>query len=348
MALIDLWKSDRTQFDGKQVHQIIAFAGAGRLLDGSPASHEFREFLLLIGSALLIRFVDDCLLSKFDGSGLALQDIVNEIGRRLGFSVKPGRYRGAAGQIGFDGIWRVDGERSIIVEVKTTDAYRMDLNTFAGYRKSLARSGEIIEDQSSILIVVGRDDTGDMEAQIRGSRHAWDIRLISVDGLIRLLKLKEVINDPGITEKMWTILVPREYTKVDGIIEVVFSTAEEVQRDEELEQVERSTEDEQTGPQFVPVSFHDACIVRLEQWLKTPLVKRSRTTFLAPEGQLAVVCAVSREHEHGSNVSYWFAFHPHQKDFIELAATSYVCFGCGSERQLLAIQGRSSSRGWRA
>src|SRR5260370_23026478 len=111
MALIDLWKRDRTQFDGKQVHQIIAFAGAGRLLDESPASLEFREFLANIGSSLLIRFADDCLDSKFDGSGLALQDIVNEIARRLGFSVTPGRYRGTTGQIGFDGIWGAKGDR---------------------------------------------------------------------------------------------------------------------------------------------------------------------------------------------------------------------------------------------
>jgi hypothetical protein len=34
MALIDLWNSNRSQFDDKQVHQIIGFAGSGKLLDG--------------------------------------------------------------------------------------------------------------------------------------------------------------------------------------------------------------------------------------------------------------------------------------------------------------------------
>jgi hypothetical protein len=51
----------------------------------------------------------------------------------------------------------------------------------------LITSGQLKEDQSSILIVVGREDTGDLEAQIRGSRHAWDVRLISVDALLRLM-----------------------------------------------------------------------------------------------------------------------------------------------------------------
>jgi len=35
-----------------------------------------------------------------------------------------------------------------------------------------------------VLIVVGRQDTGELEAQIRGSRHAWDIRLISAEALL--------------------------------------------------------------------------------------------------------------------------------------------------------------------
>jgi len=139
MALVDLWKTNRAQFDEKQVHQVIAFAGSGKLLDGSLTSKEFREYLSIVGSSHLIRYADQCLTTKFDGSGLALQDIVNELGRRLGFEVTGGRYRGATGQNGYDGLWQFDGGRSIVVEVKTTDAYRMDMNVFAAYRKGLIK-----------------------------------------------------------------------------------------------------------------------------------------------------------------------------------------------------------------
>lgn len=31
-----------------------------------------------------------------------------------------------------------------------------------------------LRDGSEALIIVGRSDTGDLEAQVRGSRHAWD------------------------------------------------------------------------------------------------------------------------------------------------------------------------------
>ena len=42
MALVDLWMSSQDQLRQKHVQQIIAFAGDGRLLDGSEASNEFR------------------------------------------------------------------------------------------------------------------------------------------------------------------------------------------------------------------------------------------------------------------------------------------------------------------
>jgi len=102
-----------------------------------------------------------------------------------------GRYRGATNANGFDGLWTTDDGDAILVEVKTTDAYRVSLETTAGYRRKLIRGGEIAEDKSSILYIVGRDDTGDLEAQVRGSRHAWDVRLISVGALLRLLRIKE-------------------------------------------------------------------------------------------------------------------------------------------------------------
>jgi hypothetical protein len=72
------------------------------------------------------------------------------------------------------------------VEVKTTDTYRIDLDTLAGYRRALIQGGSITEERASLLIVVGREDTGDLEAPIRGLWHAWDMRLISVDALMRL------------------------------------------------------------------------------------------------------------------------------------------------------------------
>ncbi len=262
MSLLALWERSRSQLEDKHIQQIIAIAGAGRLLDAGDTSKEFREFLSSIPSSLLSRYAEQCLIGRFEGSGLALQDVVNQIGRRLGFQVEDGRYRGSSGQIGHDGLWRSSFGNEIIVEVKTTDAYRIALDSIAAYRKRLIQDGQVAETKSSILIVVGRQDTGDLEAQIRGSRHAWDVRLVSVDALARLMLLKEAVEDPQMLKKVSEVLVPQEFTRVDGIIDLVFSAAEEVRQEVEGVELEEDLTKGQNKkvPQFVPVDFHAACV----------------------------------------------------------------------------------------
>jgi hypothetical protein len=107
-------------------------------------------------------YAGQCLTSSFHDSGLALQDIVNQAGRRLGFKVEDGRYRGTAGEVGFDGIWRTAEGDAILAEVKTTDVYRLSLETTATYRRDLIKKGALPEESSSILYVVGRSGTASM------------------------------------------------------------------------------------------------------------------------------------------------------------------------------------------
>ena len=90
-----------------------------------------------------------------------LQDLVNEFGRRLDYKVENGLYQGKSNAIGFDGLWFDSDAHCILVEVKTTDAYRINLDTITGYRDDLITSGKITAN-SSVLIVVGRQDTGDL------------------------------------------------------------------------------------------------------------------------------------------------------------------------------------------
>jgi hypothetical protein len=350
MALIDLWNSARSSIQDKHVQQVIGFSGNGKLADTNETSREFREYLSYIPSEVLIRYANDCLTSSFDQSGFALQDIVNQIGKRLSFDVIDGAYRGRKGAIGFDGIWKSNTGADIVVEVKTTDAYRIDLDTIAQYRSNLIKVGRISERKSSILIVVGRQDTGDLEAQIRGSRHAWDVRLISVEALIRLMQLKEKTEDADFLRKITTILTPREYTKVDEIIDLVFSTAEELSIDTAeqafiqqgiddvlpAQTVAASTNGVEPAP-TVPdqpnrASFQAECIARVSEKLGAALVKQSRTTYRTPDDDLAVSCAVSKEYRRSGRSYYWFAFHPEQQAKLERAAKAYAVFGCGSEQ----------------
>jgi len=82
-----------------------------------------------------------------------------------------------------------------------------------------------------MLVVVGRQDTGDLEAQIRGSRFAWDMRVISVDALLRMLKLKEEVEDPSLLKRIHNILIPHEFTRLDPIIEIAFAAVADVNFD---------------------------------------------------------------------------------------------------------------------
>lgn len=343
MSLTNIFHDNPESLEGKGVKQIIAFAGDGTLKDGNETSEDVREYLTLISSDVLARYTDEC-MSAFPDSGMVLQDLINEIGRRLGFKATNGRYRGHKGAIGNDGLWIAPSGIELVIEVKTTDAYRIDLNTIANYAKRLNEEG-VTKGVPSVLIVVGRADTGDLEAQVRGSKHAWDMRLISVDGLVRLMMLKESLDDPKTLAQIHQLLLPREFTKLDGIVDLVFSTAEDAMGSQDLtEGVNVSAEKdsvpagtEEAGPKFSPVSFNAEVAKNVSEKLGLPLLKRTRATFSSPDESTVVVCSVSKEYGEGKKSGYWFAFHPHQKQQLEAAIKGYVAFGCGSASRVFLI-----------
>src|SRR5439155_12080234 len=188
--LMSLLKNDPFQIDRLSVQQIIALCGNGKLTDNSECSRDFREYLQIAKSTDLLRYQRTCLESSFERSGNVLQDVVNELGRRLDYTVENGLYQGRQNAVGFDGIGADPGGHTIVVEVKTTDAYRINLDVLGDYREELIQSGKIASG-ASILLIVGRQDTGDLEAQVRGSRHAWTVRIISADALGKLVTVKE-------------------------------------------------------------------------------------------------------------------------------------------------------------
>jgi hypothetical protein len=158
---------------------------------------------------------------------------------------------------------------------------------------------------------------------------------------VSLLAVKEELEDPAIQDKIHSVLRPREFTRLDEIVDLLFSTAEDLKQEQVVESEPENEEETirpiDRKPKFIPVAFHDACVRRIEKELGTSLVKRSRATFAAVDQNLRVICAISREHVRSGTPSYWFAFHPHQSEYLLGAQRSYVAFGCGSEQQLLLI-----------
>jgi len=237
MPLLSLWEVDKSAVLEMNIEQIVSIAGSGKLLDNSICQEEIRHFLSEVPTEMLERYANYCLENSFNKSGQVLQDIVNELGRRLEYFVINGKYQGVRNAIGFDGLWKDESEYHIVVEVKTTDAYRLSLDVVSNYRKCLIDRGDITVN-SSVLIVVGRSDTGELEAQVRGSKHAWDIRIISVDSLINLVNIKESADNQETIYRIKTLLRPIEYTRIDMLVDIMFTTAKDLENslDQEEEQ----------------------------------------------------------------------------------------------------------------
>jgi len=343
MRLLDLWQSDPS-IENKRLEQIIAFAGEGRFVENNDTSREFREYLSRVGPEKLKSYCAECLSGdKFAAAAFALQDVINEIGRRLGFSVQPGRYRGVTGEIGYDGLWTLQGGHVLVVEVKTSDAYRVPLNTIAGYRKRLIEKEAIPKDDSSCLIIVGRQDTGGLEAEVRGSRHAWEMRIISIDALLKLLDLRQRLDDPSVVRKVGEILVPHEFTRVDDIVDLVFETAEDTLVEQPVNVLAAESldveeeDDESSSPRIDIMAVGRESAARVATTLNVPLIQRSRGTFSSADDSLRVVCAYSRTYGTAPEGGFWFAFHPYQKEYLDHANRGFVALACGDAATVLLI-----------
>jgi hypothetical protein len=351
MPLLALWKSNPSEINQFSIEQVVGTAGDGNLKDGSDCSTELRVFLSEVSSAKLRLYVERCLSTPLSKGGLILQDLINELGRRLEYKVENGRYQGISGAVGFDGFWESDDGHTIIVEVKTTDAYRISLNTIIGYREKLRASGKLTG-STSVLIVTGREDTGELEAQVRGSRHAWDIRLISADALIKLVQLKEESEVLETGKKIRSLLTPMEYTRLDQMIDVMFATTADIASAVEAElqggdevadnEVKKSSLDPEAGSgwQFTPrillQTKRDEIFDALSAREHTKLIAKSLATCWSPDHTVRAVCTISKRYTNRRH-PYWYAYHPRWQDFLGEGARCFVVFACMDRDMAYAV-----------
>lgn len=156
MPLLSFWESSPNAVLEMSIEQIVSSAGDGLLTDDSVCSKELRTFFAQVPTAKLGEYAAHCLNTSFPKSGLVLQDLANELGSRLGFNVTHGLYQGTSNGIGNDGLWHLPGKHDVLVEVKTTDAYRIRLDKIAAYRDKLLNTGAI-SGANSMLIIVGSE-----------------------------------------------------------------------------------------------------------------------------------------------------------------------------------------------
>jgi hypothetical protein len=364
MPLISIFENAPESVAKFSIEQVVSTAGDGALKDDSPCSAELREYLGKVGTGEIARYVDHCLSVSFPKNGMVLQDLVNELGRRLDYVVTNGRYQGVKGKIGFDGLWLSPEGHTLVVEVKTTDAYRLSLDTLATYRAKLAEAGKL-SSESSVLIVVGREDTGELEAQIRGSRHAWDIRVISAEALIKLVLLKENTEAAETGLKMRSLLTPIEYTRLDRMVDVMFTTATDVeeepepdeQADDQPASVTPAFDTTQvapaivtaadlatigkgiwhfTNPQLLQAKREDV-IAALGRRETASLVRKSRALYWNAHRDVRAACSMSKRYIGKSQAPYWYAYHPQWDTFLGEADRGFFVLGCMDLEKAFAV-----------
>jgi len=339
MPLIDFYASAKSRVLEMEIKQIVAIAGDGNLKDDSTASSEMREYLSAISTKHLCRYVDSCLGASFDCSGFVLQDIVNELGVRLGYQVERGLYRGKKNAVGYDGLWKIANNRDILVEVKTTDYYTINLDTVFKYKKQLAQSNSISSD-AMFLFVVGRDDSNSLESQIRGSRYAWDARLISVESLLQLVLIKEKTEDAITLEKIRSLIEPIEYTRLDRLVDVVFLSIEDAEKSLEEENITGNEDDSNVSvSKIAKRNKNDATdadlieekrniiIEKIENATGKIYKKQRRTQFESSDGNSRLGLAVSKHYNRPGQQNYWYAYHPHIDVFLSGSKSGYFVLG---------------------
>lgn len=342
MSLISLAEKSPKDFVSYSVEQIVAICGDGKLRDDSECSEQFRDFVALQENEKLAEYARYCLENKFDKNGFVLQDVVNEIGRRLGFQVENGRYVGTSNSVGFDGLWS-KGSDQIVVEVKTTDAYRINLDTIVGYGTKAKEASGSDDDKYTALVVVGRQDTGDFEAQIRGSRHAWSVRLVSVDALLKLLFVNEQLEDQLLNEKIQTILRPFEYTRVDNIVDLVFETQQETDlKAQTLSELEDHGTSVKTSPkmEFTPTAQLDAkrnvLVTGFFEDRELVPVQETKTNYGDAANILHVTCAMSKRYQREYQ-PYWYGLQPAWLEFMKEGQEGYFILGCMDRDEAYAL-----------
>lgn len=336
MPLLTILRSSPDAIVSMNLQQIVSAAGDGDLKDQSVCSAEFREFLREASVDKLARYIDECLAQPLPKGGYILQDLVNELGRRLDYDVENGRYAGVVGQIGFDGLWLPKSDPALIVEVKTTDTYRISLDTLAAYRSKLIDAGKC-DRRSSLLIVVGRQDTGELEAQIRGSRHAWDVRLISAEALLRLVEIKENAEQGVTADKIRGLLRPTEYTRLDALVDVVFSASRETENLETIAEPAVSANGAELvaagGNNYVFTAPADLAAKRnsiVDGWSQRvgrTLIAKSKALFWSSDRTERIVCTISKRYDAIPGRPYWYAYHPAWRDFLLEGGNGHLILG---------------------
>ena len=199
---------------------------AGEYRDGSTSAKRFRSILQdeQTTQEEVEQFLNEALNGTETYHNRAFQDIVNNIGQRLGFTVEYGPFQGTSRNIGNDGLWKStaaegNDEVYLVAESKKSTAYQIDPNQVGGYMDEIVSERGIDPGAVYGLYVIGTEDTDTVVNTIRGSQYRDRVRCIPASQLLTLLAIQE---KSGLQhEQILNLLLPLDTVNVGSLVQLV-------------------------------------------------------------------------------------------------------------------------------
>jgi len=198
----------------------------GKLDDSSgegTARERFRSYLNQnIDEVGQVRdYIYECLRNTEPQYHRALQDLVNHLGTFLGFEVEYGRYQGVQGEIGYDGLWSSPNGFNLVIEVKKSESFAIEIPTLLGYIDQLVSAGRITDRDAALgIYVLGKPNPNirQIENAIIAQSHSNRLRIISVDSLITIA---ELMNEYDINHDNILGLLRPSVPRIDSVIDLI-------------------------------------------------------------------------------------------------------------------------------
>jgi virulence-associated protein VagC len=168
--------------------------------------------------------------------------------------------------------------------------------------------------------------------------------LISADALAKLVELKEDAERQETAQRIRSILVPMEYTRLDGMIDVLFTTAKGTA--EAAKETLGPVEFAPNGPTAPPMpqphkawQFTDADVLRaLRERIigavngihGSKFLRKSGALYWTADHDSRLACTLSKQYEQkgASGHSYWYGYHETWDEFLEAGTIPLVVLGC--------------------
>ena len=161
--------------------------------------------------------------------------------------------------------------------------------------------------------------------------------------MIKLVQIKEKSDAPTTLIQIRQLLRPFEYTKIDRIIDVIFTTAADVEDQiaeqppvDEDDEARETIKQERTDPDLISAKRAEAVEAFFARTKGKELVRSRELSSGVRTRNFEVCCAVSKRYE-GDYQPYWYAFHPNWDRFLVEGKDSYFVLSCMDRAEAYAI-----------